>query len=305
MLSDDELDEYVASLLTHRAQRQSAAYSTLGFRAFLKDAGKDGPVGKPNTRFLKNIVRDVDGYNAALARKEERESREKLKELRKSDGGKLRPDKEELSQREDDWRVRRERERSRSPSPRRRETDGDGRDRRRRSRRDCSSEDEKRERRHPESRRKRRSRHEGSEDEEDRSRKRGNTENVIVKTRIMKQTGNTVAETMTIVGTLRRNDILPVEIERIDGQMIPGKDIMKNRRQNLAIRPLSAMYLIVMNTIPVVAITNLPTYHPMKILNTNLRPTNVARLPPTLTPQWVLDLQSTAPNFASPKDVGE
>src|SRR5271169_1333009 len=83
MLSDDELDEYVTSLLKNQAKRQSAAYSSVGLRAFLKNADKDGPVGKPNTRFLKNIVRDVDGYNAALARKEERESRERLKELRK------------------------------------------------------------------------------------------------------------------------------------------------------------------------------------------------------------------------------
>src|SRR5271169_1653950 len=89
MLSDDELDEYVTSLLKNQAKRQSAAYSSVGFRAFLKNVDKDGPVGKPNTRFLKNIVRDVDGYNAALARKEERESRERLKDLRKRDGERM------------------------------------------------------------------------------------------------------------------------------------------------------------------------------------------------------------------------
>ena len=172
MLSDDELDEYVASLLTSKAQRQSAAYSTLGFRAFLKDTGKDGPVGKPNTRFLKNIVRDVDGFNAALARREERESRERLKDLRKRDGEKLHGYKERSSRRDDDWRERRERDRSRSLSPhRRRDRDGEEKDRRRRSRRDDSPEEERRERRHGESR-KRRSRHEESEIENDRSRKR-------------------------------------------------------------------------------------------------------------------------------------
>ena len=174
MLSDDELDEYVASLLTNRAQRQSAAYSTLGFRAFLKDAAKDGPVGKPNTRFLKNIVRDVDGYNAALARKEERESLEKLKDLRRRDGDKLSAYKEKSSRREEEeWRARRERDRGRSRSPRRsRDRDSDERDRRRTSRRDDSREEERRERRHGESRRKRRSQREESEDDEDRSRQR-------------------------------------------------------------------------------------------------------------------------------------
>jgi hypothetical protein len=84
MLTDDELDEYVTQILLNDAKRQKASYSTLGFRAFLKDAEKDGPVGKPNTRFLRNIVRDVDHHNAALARKEERESRQKLREMSSS-----------------------------------------------------------------------------------------------------------------------------------------------------------------------------------------------------------------------------
>ena len=53
MLTDDELDEYVTSLLKNQAEKQAAAYSKVGFRAFLKNAEKEGPVGKPNTRFLK------------------------------------------------------------------------------------------------------------------------------------------------------------------------------------------------------------------------------------------------------------
>jgi hypothetical protein len=145
MLSDDELDEYVSSLLTSQAKRQSTAYSTLGFRAFLKNAGKEGPVGKPNTRFLKNVVKNVDGFNAALARKEEKESREKLKELKRRDGGRMHGYKEEEKRSsrsgEEDWRIRRRRERSRSPIPRRRDESRD-RGRRRRHRLDYSGDEE-------------------------------------------------------------------------------------------------------------------------------------------------------------------
>jgi hypothetical protein len=145
MLTDDELDEYVSSLLTSQAKRQSIAYSTLGFRAFLKNAGKEGPVGKPNTRFLNNVVKNVDGFNAALARKEEKESRERLKELKRRDGEKMHGYKaeERRSPRsaEEDWKIRRRRERSRSPTPRRRD-ESKLRERRRRHRLDYSSHEE-------------------------------------------------------------------------------------------------------------------------------------------------------------------
>jgi hypothetical protein len=132
----------------------------------------------------------------------------------------------------------------------------------------------------------------------------GNIENVIVKTRMMKQSGDIVAETMTVIGTLRTNDILPVEIERTDVQMIKAKNLMRNQPENLAIRPLDAMYLLNLKLVSVVAITTLPTYHPMNISSTNLRPTNGTLLRPTLTPS-IQDLQSTVPNSASPKDAEE
>jgi hypothetical protein len=147
MLDDDELDEYVASLLKRQAEKQSAAYSSIGYRAFLKNSAKDGPVGKPNTRFLKNIVRDIDGHNAALARKEEKESREKLHELRKKDGERMHGYREDFGSRkrtrDEDWRVRKERERSRSPV---RRGDDDTRDResRRRHKRHYSSDGDQR-----------------------------------------------------------------------------------------------------------------------------------------------------------------
>ena len=41
---------------------------------------------KPNTRFLKNIIRETDSHNAALRAKEQEESRARLKKLRNSNG---------------------------------------------------------------------------------------------------------------------------------------------------------------------------------------------------------------------------
>lgn len=153
MLSDDELDEYVTQILLNDAKKQKSSYSTLGFRAFLNNTGKDGPVGKPNTRFLRNIVRDVDNHNAALARKEERESRLKLSELSRSNSSS----------------ERRGRGRSRSRSPERRRSRSPRRRGEHRRPRDHASDDERREsRRHRQSH----SRHEDSRDEDDRSRRR-------------------------------------------------------------------------------------------------------------------------------------
>ena len=154
MLTDDELDEYVSHLLTDQAKRQASSYSTLGFRAFLRTADKDGPTGKPNTNFLKNVVRSVDGYNNALTRKEERESREKLKELQRRGVGE-----------EEDWRVRRQRDRSRSPD-RSREKE------KRSDRRDYESDDRKESHRHSSSRKKRSRLSKDSEDEDHRPRRR-------------------------------------------------------------------------------------------------------------------------------------
>ena len=175
MLTDDELDEYVTSLLKNQAEKQAAAYSDIGFRAFLKNAEKEGPVGKPNTRFLKNIVREVDGYNTALARKEDKESRERLKELRRRDGERIHGNKEEYrfsrKSGEEDWRARRERDRSRSPPRRRRDSDGEERDRRRKHRREDSEDEGRKKSHHRKSSYRRRSRHDESE-EEYRSRKR-------------------------------------------------------------------------------------------------------------------------------------
>jgi hypothetical protein len=132
----------------------------------------------------------------------------------------------------------------------------------------------------------------------------GNIENVIVKIRMRKQSGDIVVEIMTVFGTLRTNGILHVEIERTHVQMIKGEDVMKNRPENLAIRPLDAIHLLNLKLVPVVAITTLPTYHPMNISSTNPRPTNDILPRPTLTLS-IQHLQSMVPNSVSPKDAEE
>lgn len=165
MLSDDELDEYVSSLLTNQATRQATAYSTLGYRAFLNSRKRDGPAGKPNTRFLKNIVKHVDGFNAALARKEEKESQEKLKDLRNRDEEKPHGSKVDISRtrrRKEDRSARRKADRSRSPSYRR-DSDSDRGSRRKRVRRSDSSDEDHKESRY------RRSGHREAEDKEHRT----------------------------------------------------------------------------------------------------------------------------------------
>ncbi|KAJ0424027.1 hypothetical protein BJY00DRAFT_10528 [Aspergillus carlsbadensis] len=86
-----------------------------------------GSAPKPNTRFLRHIIKETDNHNTALKRKEDREARERMRQLRaqapserhrhhthRSDDRNLRRDT-----REDDrnrHRSHRKRRRSRSPS---------------------------------------------------------------------------------------------------------------------------------------------------------------------------------------------
>ncbi|OJD17522.1 hypothetical protein AJ78_02391 [Emergomyces pasteurianus Ep9510] len=83
---DFDDDEYVAQLLAKDARDSSKRYSTLGMNAFLpiKRSTTDAP--KPNTRFLKSILRETDSHNASLKRKEEREARERMRALRHGHG---------------------------------------------------------------------------------------------------------------------------------------------------------------------------------------------------------------------------
>ncbi|GAD92309.1 predicted protein [Paecilomyces variotii No. 5] len=86
-------DDYVAQLLAKDARDSSLKYSALGMQAYMPRRPTTG-APKPNTRFLKNILRDTDSHNAALKRKEEEEARERMRKLRaeKSSGGSRRRD---------------------------------------------------------------------------------------------------------------------------------------------------------------------------------------------------------------------
>ncbi|KAK0270337.1 hypothetical protein LTR35_014136 [Friedmanniomyces endolithicus] len=79
-------DDYVANLLkrdaeTHRSRSALGLPSTSSPRVRAKDAPR------PNIRFLRNIIRETEGHNAALKAKEEEESRLRLRELKRNERG--------------------------------------------------------------------------------------------------------------------------------------------------------------------------------------------------------------------------
>jgi hypothetical protein len=96
-MANDEIltDDYVASLLAKDAKESSIKYSALGLEGFAQSKyGSSHYIAtysnihrppankpKPNTRFLRNIIKDTDSHNAALLAKEAAESRARLKDL--------------------------------------------------------------------------------------------------------------------------------------------------------------------------------------------------------------------------------
>ncbi|KAH6671844.1 hypothetical protein B0J14DRAFT_81872 [Halenospora varia] len=81
MANEDILtDDYVANLLTKDARESSIKYSAMGLEGLVNSKP---PVNKPkpNTRFLRNIIKDTDSHNAALLAKEAAESRARLNGL--------------------------------------------------------------------------------------------------------------------------------------------------------------------------------------------------------------------------------
>ncbi|MCJ1437248.1 hypothetical protein MMC27_006634 [Xylographa pallens] len=83
MPSEDYMsDEYIAKLIRKDAKDTAMRYSALGIQAFLpKRPTTNAP--RPNTRFLKNIIRETDSHNAALKSKETEEARLRLKRLQR------------------------------------------------------------------------------------------------------------------------------------------------------------------------------------------------------------------------------
>lgn len=81
---DFDDDEYVAKLLAEDARKSSVKYATVGMSALVPKR-PTGAAPKPNTRFLKALVRDVDTHNTALKQKEELEARSRLRNIRRDE----------------------------------------------------------------------------------------------------------------------------------------------------------------------------------------------------------------------------
>ncbi|KAE8442090.1 hypothetical protein EG329_003848 [Mollisiaceae sp. DMI_Dod_QoI] len=80
-MADEELtDDYVAKLLAKDAKETSIKYSALSLEAF-SPSKPPANKPKPNTRFLRNIIKDTDSHNAALLAKEAAEARARLRTL--------------------------------------------------------------------------------------------------------------------------------------------------------------------------------------------------------------------------------
>ncbi|KAF4633995.1 hypothetical protein G7Y89_g4114 [Cudoniella acicularis] len=73
-------DEYVAGLLAKDAKESTIKYSAVGLEGFT-NSKPPANKPKPNTRFLRNIIKDTDSHNAALLAKEAAESRARLQGL--------------------------------------------------------------------------------------------------------------------------------------------------------------------------------------------------------------------------------
>ena len=66
-------EDYVAALLKREARKANLKYSTVGVDALLPQRPTTC-APKPNTRFLKNLIRDTDSHNASLQAKEAEEA---------------------------------------------------------------------------------------------------------------------------------------------------------------------------------------------------------------------------------------
>lgn len=82
--SESLTDDYVAELLKKDAAAENNKYLTSGLGALLtKRPTHSAP--KPNTRFLRSIIRETDSHNAALLAKEAEESKARLRELQREE----------------------------------------------------------------------------------------------------------------------------------------------------------------------------------------------------------------------------
>ncbi|KAK7715334.1 hypothetical protein SLS64_004034 [Diaporthe eres] len=84
-MGNDELltDDHVAELLAKEAKDCSLKYSTMGMEAYTSSPSSSRPANKakPNTRFLRNIIKGTEHHNKTLTAKELADSQARLKEL--------------------------------------------------------------------------------------------------------------------------------------------------------------------------------------------------------------------------------
>ncbi|KAL1303837.1 hypothetical protein AAFC00_000294 [Neodothiora populina] len=85
MPGDDYSDDFVAELLKRNAKANSSAATNLGLGSLSSKRPNGSAALKPNTRFLKNLIRDTDTHNAALLAREAEESRARLNKLREQE----------------------------------------------------------------------------------------------------------------------------------------------------------------------------------------------------------------------------
>ncbi|KAJ9107214.1 hypothetical protein QFC20_003749 [Naganishia adeliensis] len=70
-IPDDELNRHVADILAKEAKEKESKWREMGIGVYLEDKpGSSSRAPKPNTRFLKSLVRDVDGHNTSLLREQ-------------------------------------------------------------------------------------------------------------------------------------------------------------------------------------------------------------------------------------------
>ncbi|ROV94211.1 hypothetical protein VSDG_05761 [Cytospora chrysosperma] len=75
-------DDYVADLLAKEAKDCSLKYSTMGMDAYTSTSSSSRPPNKakPNTRFLRNIIKGTEHHNKTLLAKEHAEAQARLRE---------------------------------------------------------------------------------------------------------------------------------------------------------------------------------------------------------------------------------
>ncbi|CAO3610321.1 unnamed protein product [Cunninghamella echinulata] len=76
-IADDDIDSYVANLISKEAKERQSRYKTEGIKAYQPNTGlPPNNLPKPNKRFLLNIVKATDSHNQAVIRATEEKARE-------------------------------------------------------------------------------------------------------------------------------------------------------------------------------------------------------------------------------------